>query len=171
MISLKNILFENVYEYFYHATLPENLPEIVIHGLIPSKNPHWGGDLGKFSYGKVCISDRFREANYYGNILWRDNPNRYRPILRFKYNKLRVISDPSKSAAHDFYVEYPIKAKFEIFVYNENTKYKQDSNGDIWFNDKTGGWRFLTKDIADGIATGEWDKENEDEDEEMTYLP
>lgn len=89
--------------------------------------------------------------------MWRDEPNRYKPILRFKYNKYRVISD--KESKHDFYAEYPLKAKFEIFVYDENTSVETDPNGDTWFNERTGEWRPLTQNIAIAISTGEWDGE------------
>lgn len=159
MIKLKSLILEDVYEYFYHATKPENLPGIVAKGLIPSKETNWGGDLGKFSEGKIFVTDNFRSANYYGNILWRDYPNRFRPILRFKYNKLRFI--PDKHSEHDFYVEYPLKARFEIFVYDENQQHDAEisHNGDIFFNENSGTWRPLTKDVADSIATGEWDGE------------
>jgi RNA:NAD 2'-phosphotransferase (TPT1/KptA family) len=40
MIKLKDILIEDLYEYFYHATTPDALPGIVKHGLLPSKDPH-----------------------------------------------------------------------------------------------------------------------------------
>ena len=44
MIKMRDILFEEMHRYYYHATLPENLPGIVAKGLIPSVEPHWGGD-------------------------------------------------------------------------------------------------------------------------------
>ncbi len=166
----EDIINEDLYEYFYHATTPEALPSIVLHGLIPSENTNWGGDLGEFSYGKVFVAKTFRQANYYGNIIWRNNSNRYRPILRFKYNKLRFI--PDKETREDMYVEYPIKTRFEIFVYNENTKINYGNHGDTFFKEKTGEWRPLTKDLADSIATGEWDGEDgEDINENWNYKP
>jgi hypothetical protein len=166
----EGIINEDLYEYFYHFTTPEALPSIVIKGLIPSENTNWGGDLGNFSHGKVFVAKNFRQANYYGNIIWRNYPNRYRPILRFKYNKLRFI--PDKETKEDMYVEYPIKAKFEIFVYNEHTKIDYGNHGDIFFKEKTGEWRPLTKDLADSIATGEWDgEEGEDITENWNYKP
>ncbi len=162
MIKMRDILFEEMHRYYYHATLPENLPGIVAKGLIPSEEPHWGGDLGKESYGKIFVTDKFRTANYYGNILWRDHPNRYRPILRFVRSKMKLT--PDKYAAHDFFTEQPINERFEIFVYDENTKVEQMHNGDVWFNERTGHWRPLTHEIASAIATGEWDGEEIDHD-------
>jgi hypothetical protein len=164
MIKLKSLLLEDVYEYFYHATSPNSLPGIVDKGLIPPKETNWGGDLGKFSEGKVFATDRFRDANFYGNVLWRKNPSRFRPILRFKYDKSRFI--PDKQSSHDFYVEYPLKARFEIFIYSKNQAEfgTMERNGDIYFNEKAGEWRLLTKDIADSIATGEWDDEEWDDE-------
>jgi hypothetical protein len=157
MIKLKSLLLEDVYEYFYHATTTDNLPNIFLKGLLPSENPHWGGDLGKQSYGKVFVSKIFRAANYYGNILWRNEPEKYKPILRFKYNKLRFI--PDKHSTNDFYIQYPIKTHFDIFVYNDDTKIKVERNGDTWFDEKTGFWRKLTKELSDVISSGEWDKD------------
>jgi len=158
MIKLKSILLEGVYEYFYHATTPNALPNIVKHGLLPSKNPNWGGALGDSSIGKIFVTNKFKRANYYGNVIWRNNPKRYRPILRFKYNKLGLV--PDKHSADDFYVESPLKTEFEVFVYNDTTKIDRDKFGDdMRFHEETGNWRVLTKDIADSIVTGEWDAE------------
>jgi hypothetical protein len=151
MIKTRDILLEET-RYYYHATLPENLPDIVTKGLVPSEDPHWGGDLGKKSTGKIFVTDKFQTANYYGNILWRNRPYRYRPILRFA-QKIKLTPD----ATHDFYAEQPIKARFEIFVYDENTKFTQERDGDVWFDECTGHWRPLTYEIASAIASGEWD--------------
>jgi hypothetical protein len=168
MIKLKSLLEENVYEYFYHATTPNALPNIVNRGLMPSENTNWGGDLGKFSEGKIFVTKKFRTANYYGNIIWRNNSNRYRPILRFKYNKLRFI--PDKRSTDDFYVEFTLKARFEMFVYNENTKIETEHNGDMWFNEHTGHWRPLTKELSESISTGEWDGEEPENYEDLKEI-
>ena len=158
MIKLKSLLLEEVYEYFYHATTPNALTNIVKHGLLPSKNPNWGGALGNQSIGKIFVTSKFKRANYYGNVVWRNNPKRYKPILRFKYNKLNLI--PDKYSDDDFYIEFPIKTTFEIFVYNDTTKIDRNKfDNDMQFHENTGDWRLLTKDIADSIATGEWDEE------------
>lgn len=156
MIKLKSLLLEELYEYFYHATKPESLPNIVSKGLLPStEKQNWGGDLGKHSEGKMFVTDSFNQANYYGNILWRNDPDRYKPILRFKYNKLRFI--PDKRSPHDFYLNYPIKTKFEIFVYDyENIEFN-NKNGIFVMDERSGIWRILTMDIAKSIETGEWD--------------
>ena len=162
----ESVINEDLYEYFYHATTPEALPGIVAKGLIPSGDTHWGGDLGKYSEGKVFVAKNFRQANYYGNIIWRNHSNRYRPILRFKYNKHRFI--PDKETKEDMYVEYPIKARFEIFVYDENTKVQYGNHGDTFFKENTGRWRPLTRDLASDIMHGEWDGD-EIEDVDETY--
>ena len=157
---------EDLYEYFYHATTPEALESILEKGLIPSEKTHWGGGLGKFSEGKVFVAKNFRRANYYGNIIWRNHPTRYRPILRFKYNKHRFV--PDKEPQEDMYVEYPIKAKFDIFVYDENTKIDYNHRGDTFFKESTGHWRPLTRELASAIMSGEWDGEEiEDTDESL----
>lgn len=162
MIILKELLTEDLYPYFYHATTPDALPGIVEKGLIPSTETHWGGELEKFSLGKIFIADRFYTANYYGNMIWRNEPNRYRPILKFKYNKHRIVRD--KLALHDFYLEYPIKPRFELFIYDQDTIIKYDqSTGDTWFDEKTGHWRPLTHDLATMISSGEWDGEDPSE--------
>lgn len=154
------IVVESTFRYFYHATLPNALPGIVTHGLRPSENPNWGGDLGAKSQGKVFVTDDFGIANFYGNVLWRKQPKRYRPILRFKYDQSRLIHDENTSG--DYYSKTPIKARFEIFVYNlEDHKFGLGAGkyeNDVEFYDTKGEWRPLTMNIAQAIATGEWDE-------------
>jgi len=169
MIKLSSILNEILEEnknihYFYHATLADRLPSIQKNGLQPSEETNWGGELGKWSFGKIFLASKFRSANYYGNILWRNNhPNRYRPILRIKYD-INLLT-PDQQSSGDFYSESEITVPIEIFVYNEDTKTRYDSNGDTWFNEKTGHWRELTKELSEGIYHGEWDGEIIDDDE------
>lgn len=130
--------------YFYHATTCEALPSIFKQGLLPSKNPTWGGSLGEWSQGKICLADTMKEAEYYGNAgIWRGHVNQFHPVLRFLYNPNELKPDPQ--APGDYYSEKPIKAKFEIF-------------------DETN-WRPLTKDIADAIYHGDWDGENPDDED------
>lgn len=160
------VINEAQYGTFYHATFPENLPGIVTKGLVPSKEPHWGGDLGTTSYDKVFVTDDFGIANFYGNVLWRKNPRRYRPILRFKYDRSQLVRDEKTSG--DYYTNSTIKARFEIFVYNlEDHKLGLGAGkyaNDVEFYDKKGEWRPLTMNIAQAIATGEWDEVDNSED-------
>src|SRR5208282_2177754 len=63
--------------YYYHATKAENLNSIAKHGLKPSENPQWGGDLGATSYGKVFFASNPRTAMYYAMIVFRDTLEAY----------------------------------------------------------------------------------------------
>jgi hypothetical protein len=157
MIKLKDLIREDVYEYFYHATTADALPSIQSKGLLPSEESHWGGELGELSYGKVFVTKNFNTAVFYGNSgIWKSqDPNRFKPVLRFKYNKLRFV--PDKQSANDFYVKYPLKVVFEVFVSQD--KNDTDDRGDVHYNQNKGEWRILTKDIAESIKYGEWDGE------------
>jgi len=133
---------ENQAQYFYHATTCEALPNIFKRGLLPSKNPTWGGSLGEWSRGKICVADSMKEAEYYGNAgIWRGHVNQFHPILRFMYDPRKLTPDPQ--APGDYYSEKPIKTKFEIYVVEQ--------------------WRPLTEEIVISIASGEWDGENPDD--------
>jgi len=154
MIKLKELLKETKQSYFYHATTAEALPKIIKQGLLPSTgNTHWGGDLGKFSEKKVFVTNNFNTAVFYGNAgIWKSqHQNRFKPLLRFKYNELKLEKDLASKG--DFYSKIPIISSFEIFVGNENT----DNRGDVHYN--VGTWRLLTFQIADSIYHGEWDGE------------
>lgn len=166
MIKLKSLLLEGKYKYFYHATEPDFLPSIVHNGLIPGEETHWGGDLGKWSEDKIFVTDKFYWANYYGNVgVWKGlSSERYKPILRFKYDSSRLIKDP-QTLIGDYYSEIPIKTQFEIFMDLDNTV--PDHQGKIYYNRKKGHWRILTKEIADAIATGEWDNEIINDEDDM----
>ena len=157
MIKLITIM-EGTNEYFYHATTCEALPGIVTRGLLPSDETHWGGDLGKFSEGKVFLTNDFSTAVFYGNAgIWGNQHfNCFRPILRVQYDKNELMYDQQSKG--DYYSEIPIRGSFEIFVPSENDK-GIGADGLAYYNEKIGTWRSLTKDIAESIATGEWDGE------------
>jgi hypothetical protein len=143
--------------YFYHATLADHLPSIYKEGLLPSENTHWGGALGNASLGKVFVTDSFKTANFYGNILWRNGKeDRFKPILRFKYPKSKLTKD--KNSARDYYSSTTIKVPFDIFVYNQDTKIQMEKNGDVWFDQNTGYWRSLSNETSKSIYYGEWDE-------------
>ncbi len=60
----------------YHATFADALDSITEKGLLPSEDPHWGGDLGEKSYGKVFFGKTPSDALYYARILFRDRLER-----------------------------------------------------------------------------------------------
>src|SRR6266704_3117601 len=89
VIRLQDLLKEALEQYFYHATTADRLPGIVQKGLIPSTNPRWGGELAAHSEGKAFVTEKLSHAVFYGNSgIWKAEPvERYRPIIRFKYDQ------------------------------------------------------------------------------------
>jgi hypothetical protein len=57
---------------YYHVTLADRVPSIRQKGLIPSDDPHWGGDLGATSINKVYTAKAPSHAIYYGLLKFRD---------------------------------------------------------------------------------------------------
>ena len=55
---------------YYHATSSKRLNRIATQGLLPSKEPQWGGDLGNTSIGKVFLADTPKDAMFYARILF-----------------------------------------------------------------------------------------------------
>jgi hypothetical protein len=91
--------------YLYHSTPATNILSIARKGLIPSDDPHWGGDLGADSQGKVFFADTPEKADYYGRIIFRETLLNGRPagppiclrILK-KPKDLQLGEDESYSA-------------------------------------------------------------------------
>ena len=152
MIRLTEILMH----YFYHATTADALPLIVKAGLIPSKKANWSGEIRKHSLGKVFVTNNFDDAMMYGNYgIWdHQHTNRFRPILRFKYDENQLVKD----IENDWYSKTLIKSKFEIFVPNINTLVP-DSAGDTEYDENKGQWKLLTIKLASEIYLGKWDGE------------
>jgi hypothetical protein len=163
MIKLK-LLLESMTEWFYHATTAKALPGIMERGLLPAEETNWGGDLGKWSEGKVFLTDRFKRAVFYGNAgIWqKEHINQFKPLLRIRLDKTELEEDPQSN--DDYYSEIPIRGNFEIFVPTEETE-TPDERGNVLYAEFNSEWRPLTKDIADAIATGEWDGETIDDKE------
>ena len=157
---------EGKHRYFYHATTCKALPGIVTHGLLPNeKETTWGGDLGKFSEGKVFMTTTFGMADYYGNAgIWgNQHHNQFKPLLRFRHSIWDLTPDPQTPG--DYYSEIPIKSRFEIFVSDENQE--AGSDGKVYYKEGAGIWRPLTGDMADAIYHGEWDGEIIDDEDEV----
>lgn len=98
--------------YLYHTTSAANLAAIARSGLVPSQNPHWGGDLGDRSFGKVFASRTPKGALYYAKLRVRqDMADRGRagfPLL------LRIVTERKqkwvrdRSTQQDYFTEQPI---------------------------------------------------------------
>jgi hypothetical protein len=56
-------------EYFYHATIDENVDGIYERGLQPSTDTNWGGDLGRNSKGKMFFSATPNRAVFYAFVV------------------------------------------------------------------------------------------------------
>lgn len=125
--------------YFYHATLPDRLPSIAERGLIPSEETNWGGQLGDQSLGKIFASETPAGAAYYGEIITRElrrtNPDVFLPLLRFKRpDEFKRDSQTEQ----DWFSELPVKLHMDVWTGSD--------------------WRPLTKEVAEAIATGEWNE-------------
>lgn len=157
MIRLKSLLKEEI-KWMYHATTADRLPSIFSNGLLPSKNPRWGGMLGHHSMGRIFVTENFLTACRYGNSgIWKgERLNRFKPVLRFKYDTDNMTFDVGSRG--DYFTGNPIKTNFDIFV-PINDENHMDDHGDIWYKENDGEWRMLTKNVAVAIDTGEWDRE------------
>jgi len=135
---------KNNKKWFYHATKPEYLPEIVKYGLTPNidRETNWKGDLGEFSKGKIFVTNDLKQSLFYGKII-SENDENYDPY-RIKFIPiLRLLIDPNKltrdeESDYDWYSTKIINDKFEIYI--------DDS------------WIKLTPDLAKEIYNGLWDK-------------
>lgn len=141
-------------DYYYHMTSSYNMEGIYNKGLIPSKETHWGGDLGASSIGKVFLGKERSHAEYYGNILKRDVD----PEEGIHYFMLRVKRSNLKNANED------PQDKDTVFV----TKPVPPSVIEVEWGEH--GWKNLKSidlNSIKGVSTGEWDEpENEFEPEE-----
>jgi len=57
---------------YYHVTLADRIPNIRQKGLVPSDDPHWGGNLGDTSIDKIFATRAPSQAIYYGLLKFRD---------------------------------------------------------------------------------------------------
>jgi len=120
--------------YLYHCTSADRVPAIQKGGLKPSEDPHWGGDLGERSYGKVFFATSPDGAYYYGEIVFRENLESYGmafpPILlRIKTQDLK---DAVKSQDSDeLYVQRDVPPQ-KIEVFWHGWKPVQGAGRDYW---------------------------------------
>ncbi len=91
--------------YLYHCTSTDRVVSIQNKGLQPSVDPHWGGELGDTSLGKVFFADSPEHAYYYGEIVFRDTLQLEglagAPILLRVRNLQGMVQD--KQDTHAFY--------------------------------------------------------------------
>ena len=111
----ENYLFESNgnKRLFYHATKPEYLPEILKHGLTPNidRKTNWGDELGKWSKGKIFVTDELSNAILYGKMI---NYTSFSPILRVWVDKNKLTFD--EDSGSDWYSKETINGDFEIKI-------------------------------------------------------
>lgn len=148
-------------KFLYHATLDENLASIQRQGLKPVKDTrlcHWGGSLAEKCLGKAYLSADPGFSIYYGRIIQqtraeqdcsqaRDNLDVCVPeviLLRVPRSRLTGFLRRDKQTQSDYYVQRTIPP------------------GDIEYLHGEQCWKPLatqSRDIIEGIATGEWREE------------
>jgi hypothetical protein len=142
-ISQFKPLNTKIEKYMYHGTFDENIYSIWKNGLQPSNKPHWGGELGETSRGKIFFCVNPKNTEFYTSIIMNSNYDATDlpeiMLLRVPTNK---ISNLQRGSAEDeFYTDVSV-SPFDIDV--------------LWGGH---GWKPLKsieESLVDGVSVGEW---------------
>jgi hypothetical protein len=92
--------------FYYHCTTSDRFQSVAEHGLLPSSDPHWGGELGASSLHRVYLAKTPRQALYYCGIVFRKALENQEPahvpvVLRVSRAAVKVVQD--RESAQDVY--------------------------------------------------------------------